>query len=88
MKSLLYKYPIKSSIVITIITFIMSIYLINQAGLYYGLLIQMPAIVAASHILDKGRNITILKRLIVAIFIMLIYSIALLYVFSIIRHSN
>jgi hypothetical protein len=81
MKSLLYKYPIKSSVLITIITFIMSIYLINEEGIYYGLLIQMPAILVASHILDKGRNITILKKLIVAIFIMLIYSIALLYVF-------
>ena len=60
----------------------MSIYLINQTGLYYGLLIQIIAIVVASNILDKVRNITILKRLIISIFIMLIYSIALLYVYS------
>jgi hypothetical protein len=88
MKSLLYKYPIKSSLVINIITFFMSIYLINQAGIYYGFVLQTPVLLVTSNIIEKGRNITTLKRLIVSIFIGLIYSSSLLYVFYVMRHSN
>jgi hypothetical protein len=87
MKSLLYKYPITSSVVITIVTFIISIYLISQ-GIYYGLLLQIPAISVVGYIFRRGRNITTLKKIIFVISLTLIYSLSILYLNFIIGHSN
>lgn len=87
MKSLMYKYPIKSCVVITMATFIITIYLISQ-GIYYGLLLLIPVSNVAGYILRKGRNITTLKKIIIVIFITIIYSISILYLNFIIGHSN